>query len=56
MTFALVVNFCFAINLVLTRNFPKMWGDDGALSTNELIEVICEALGKKVRIWSSIGV
>lgn len=26
-------------------------GDDEALSTNELIEVICSALGKKARIW-----
>lgn len=26
-------------------------GDDDALSTNELIGVICEALGKKARIW-----
>ena len=26
-------------------------GDDEALSTNELIEVICGALGKKARIW-----
>ena len=26
-------------------------GDDDALSTNELIEVICEALGKKAHIW-----
>lgn len=26
-------------------------GDDEALSTNELIEVICSALGKKAHIW-----
>lgn len=26
-------------------------GDDEALSTNELKEVICSALGKKARIW-----
>ena len=26
-------------------------GDDDALSTNELIGVICEALGKRARIW-----
>ena len=25
--------------------------DDEALSTNELIEVICEALGRKAHIW-----
>ena len=27
-------------------------GDDEALSTNELIEVICSALGKKAHIWN----
>ena len=27
-------------------------GDDEALSTNELIEVICNALGKKAHIWN----
>ena len=27
-------------------------GDDEALSTNELIEVICSALVKKARIWN----
>ena len=26
-------------------------GNDEALSTNELLEVICSALGKKTRIW-----
>lgn len=26
-------------------------GDDEALSTNELIAVICEAMGKKSHIW-----
>lgn len=26
-------------------------GDDEALSTNELIEIICTVLGKKARIW-----
>ena len=26
-------------------------GDDEALSTNELIKVICDTLGKKARIW-----
>ena len=26
-------------------------GDDEALSTNEMIQVICESLGKKAHIW-----
>ena len=27
-------------------------GDDEALSTNELIDVICKAMGKKAHIWN----
>ena len=39
---------------LLTKNAPSgiyHMGEDEALSTNELIEVICSALGKKARIW-----
>lgn len=39
---------------LLTKDAPSgiyHMGDDEALSTNELIEVICRALGKKARIW-----
>lgn len=46
---------CFTVNGVLTRDVPSgifNMGDDEALSTNELIEVICESLGKKAHIWS----
>lgn len=53
-TFTSVENVCFAINGVLTKDVPSgiyNMGDDDALSTNELIEVICEALGKKAHIW-----
>lgn len=66
-TFTSVENVCFAIKRVLgcrhdndndDDNFvPDVpsgiynLGDDEALSTNELIEVICEALGKKAHIW-----
>lgn len=53
-TFTSVENVCFAINGVLTKDVPSgiyNMGDDEALSTNELIEVICEALGKKAHIW-----
>lgn len=53
-TFTSVENVCFAINGVLTGDVPSgiyNMGDDDALSTNELIEVICEALGKKAHIW-----
>ena len=39
---------------LLTKDAPSdiyHMGDDEALSTNELIEVICSALGKKARVW-----
>lgn len=52
-TFTSVENICFAVNGVLTKNVPSgiyNMGDDEALSTNELIEVICSALGKKAHI------
>lgn len=53
-TFTSVENMCFAVNGVLTKDVPSgiyNMGDDDALSTNELIEVICSALGKKAHIW-----
>ena len=53
-TFTSVENMCFAVNGVLTKNVASgiyNMGDDEALSTNELIEVICAALGKKAHIW-----
>lgn len=40
---------------LLTKDAPSgiyHMGDDEALSTNELIEVICSALGKKTHIWN----
>ena len=53
-TFTSVENICFAVNGVLTKDVPSgiyNMGDDEALSTNELIEEICQSLGKKARIW-----
>lgn len=53
-TFTSVGNVCFAVSGVLEGDIPSgiyNLGDDDALSTNELIGVICEALGKKARIW-----
>lgn len=52
--FTSIGNLCFAIEELLTKNVESgiyNMGDDEALSTNELIEVICKALGKKVHIW-----
>lgn len=53
-TFTSVENMCYAVNGVLTSDVPSgiyNMGDDDTLSTNELIEVICSALGKKAHIW-----
>ena len=53
-TFTSIDNICFAVNGLLTKDVPSgiyNMGDDEALSTNELIEIICSALGKKARIW-----
>ena len=53
-TFTSVENICFAVNGVLTKDIPSgiyNMGDDEALSTNELIEEICNSLGKKAHIW-----
>lgn len=54
-TFTSVENICFAVEGVLTKDVPSgiyNMGDDEALSTNELIEVICSVLGKKAHIWN----
>lgn len=53
-TFTSIGNVCFAVEGVLTKDVPSgiyNLGDDEALSTNELIELICGALGKKAHIW-----
>lgn len=53
-TFTSVDNVCYAVNGILSKEIPSgiyNIGDDEALSTNELIEVICSVLGKKARIW-----
>ena len=47
-------NLCFVIGGILGRDVPSgiyHMADDEALSTNELIEVICEALGRTAHIW-----
>ena len=53
-TFTSIDNLSFVISGLLTKDVPSgiyNMGDDEALSTNELIEVICESLSKKARIW-----
>lgn len=54
-SFTSIGNLCFVIEGLLTKPVPSgiyHMGDDDALSTNELIKVICEVMGKKVRIWN----
>ncbi len=53
-SFTSIENLQYIIEGLLTKNVPSgiyHMGDDEALSTNELIEVICEAMGKKAHIW-----
>jgi nucleoside-diphosphate-sugar epimerase len=53
-TFTSVENICFAVEGLLTKPVKSgiyNMGDDEALSTNELIEIICGVLGKKAHIW-----
>lgn len=52
--FTSIGNLCFAIEGLLTKDVSSgiyNMGDDEALSTNELIAVICKVLGKKAHIW-----
>ena len=53
-SFTSIGNLQEVIMGLLTKDVPSgiyHMGDDEALSTNELIEVICSALGKKAHIW-----
>lgn len=53
-TFTSIDNLCFVVEGLLTKDVQSgiyHMADDEALSTNELIEVMCEAMGKKVHIW-----
>lgn len=54
-SFTSIGNLQEVIKGLLTKEPPSgiyHMGDDEALSTNELIEVICNALGKKAHIWN----
>ncbi len=53
-TFTSIDNLCYVVNGLLTKSVPSgiyHMADDEAISTNELIGIICGALGKKARIW-----
>ena len=54
-SFTSIGNLQEVIKGLLTKDVPSgiyHMGDDEALSTNELIEVICSALGKEAHIWN----
>ena len=53
-SFTSIGNLCFVMEGLVTGNVPSgiyHMGDDEALSTNELIGVICESMDRKARIW-----
>ncbi|MGE4586132.1 MAG: NAD-dependent epimerase/dehydratase family protein [Mangrovibacterium sp.] len=52
-SFTSIGNMCFVLEKLISRELDSgiyHMGDDEALSTNELIELMCETLGKKTRI------
>ena len=53
-SFTSIDNLCYVIEGLLTKAVPGgiyHMGDDEAMSTNELIATICEAMGKQPHIW-----
>ena len=53
-TFTSIDNLCFIIKGLLEKDIESgiyNINDDEAVSTNELIEIICSAMGKKAHIW-----
>lgn len=53
-TFTSIDNLCYIIDGLLTKDVESgvyNINDDEAVSTNELIEIICSVMGKKARIW-----
>lgn len=53
-SFTSIGNLCYVVNGLLTQNVSSgiyHMGDDEVLSSNELIVVMCQAMGKKARIW-----
>ncbi len=53
-SFTSIGNLCVVIDGLLAKPVSSgiyHMGDDEALSTNELIAVMCEAMGKKAHIW-----
>lgn len=53
-SFTSIDNLCYVVKDLLIKKVPTgiyHVSDDESLSTNELIEVICSVMGRKVHIW-----
>ena len=53
-SFTSIDNLCYVVEGLLTKDIASgiyHMGDDEALSTNELIALMCEAMGKEPHIW-----
>ena len=53
-SFTSINNLCYVIEGLLNQDVPTgiyHLGDDEALSTNELIGIMCESIGKQPHIW-----
>ena len=53
-SFTSIDNLCYVVEGLLTRDVASgvyHMGDDEALSTNELIALMCEVLGRRPHIW-----
>ena len=53
-SFTSIDNHCYVVEGLLTKDVASgiyHMGDDEALSTNELIALMCEAMGKEPHIW-----
>ena len=53
-SFTSIDNLCYIVEGLLTKDVASgiyHMGDDEALSTNELIALMCEAMGKEPHIW-----
>lgn len=53
-SFLSVENFCYVLQELLVRNIPSgiyQLADDQALSTNQLMEIIAAASGRRAQLW-----
>ncbi|MDP4207560.1 MAG: NAD-dependent epimerase/dehydratase family protein [Bacteroidota bacterium] len=53
-SFTSVDNLCYVIQKMIAKDIPSgiyNMGDDEALSTNELIDIMCLAMGRRSKIW-----